>query len=81
MTQSIRSVARALLFKQALTANQVQAVYELPSCVATDQLDGTWDHLVFRVQRAINDYSSDGEKSNQVDACRAWLVKYTQTGD
>ena len=61
-----------------MTRQEQKAIDSVPSCVDLEQLDGTFAHVVHRVEHVV-DLAVEGEDSytrREARACRAWLAKH-----
>lgn len=61
-----------------MTSEQEEAVKTVPACVDLDQLDGTWEHIVFRVEHPVMLFKEgeDTYSRREANSCRKWLKKY-----
>jgi hypothetical protein len=56
---------------------QAAALLKIPDCVEVDGMDGTWEHVIFRVENVVFFYIKGGfYTTNEAASCRAWLRKY-----
>ena len=61
-----------------MTPEQAKAFRQVPRCVELEDLDGTWEHVVFRVEHVVS-LRSEGEDfytRREAEACRRWLAKH-----
>jgi hypothetical protein len=61
-----------------MSPEQVKALRKVPRCVELEDLDGTWEHVVFRVEHVVM-LRSEGEDfytRREAEACRRWLAKH-----
>ena len=61
-----------------MTPEQVKALRKVPRCVELEELDGTWEHVVYRVEHVVL-LRSEGEEfytRREAEACRKWLAKH-----
>lgn len=61
-----------------LTREQEKAVSKIHHCVELEQMDGTWEHYVFRVEHPVCIWL-EGERYytlRETRACLNWLKKY-----
>lgn len=61
-----------------MTEEQTAAIKKVPNCVELDGVDGTWEHVVFRVEHPVI-IRSEGEDfytQREANQCRRWLGKY-----
>jgi hypothetical protein len=61
-----------------MTPEQAKAFRQVPRCVELEDLDGTWEHVVFRVEHVVS-LRSEGEEfytRREAEACRKWLAKH-----
>lgn len=68
----------------SFSKEQNAAFKKIPACVDTDQLDGTWDHVVFRVEHPIIMFAENGEyfyTQREALACQKWLQKYASDSE
>ena len=61
-----------------MTKEQLAAMKKVPSCVELDQLDGTWEHVVFRVEHpvCIRSEGEDFYTLREARSCQRWLKKH-----
>lgn len=60
-----------------------KAVEAVPGCVELDGVDGTFEHVVFRVEHVVS-LRSEGEDFYsllEAKACQRWLRKYAPGSD
>jgi hypothetical protein len=55
-----------------------KAIERVPRCVEMEDLDGTFEHVIFRVEHVVMTYQEERDFYTrlQADACRKWLQKY-----
>lgn len=61
-----------------MTKDQANAIKKIPSCVELDEIDGTWEHYVYRVEHPVC-LRTEGENTytrREAIACQKWLRKY-----
>jgi hypothetical protein len=66
-----------------MTPEQLKAVKSVPSCVDKSELDGTFEHVVFRVEHVV-DLFLDGEDAytkREARSCVSWLKKNAPHSD
>ena len=59
-----------------LTPQQKTALRKAPSCVEMDELDGTWEHVVYRIEHPVCMQDDDSYTPDEVNECKKWLRKY-----
>jgi hypothetical protein len=56
---------------------QAEALLRIPDCVDVDDMDGTWENIVFRVENVVINYLKRGIYTTQeATSCRSWLRRY-----
>lgn len=61
-----------------LSAAQINALRKVPCCVELEDMDGTWEHVVYRVEHPVI-LRMQGENfytRREAVSCRKWLEKY-----
>ena len=61
-----------------MDSKQKEAVRRVPRCVDMEHMDGTWEHVVFRVEHPV-DVRSEGEDLytlREARNCQRWLRQY-----
>ena len=61
-----------------LTEDQLKAIAKIHDCVELEQIDGTWEHYVFRVEHPVCLWL-EGERfytKRETRACLNWLKTY-----
>ena len=61
-----------------MTSEQEKALAKVPACVELEQLDGTWEHVIYRVEHPVC-IRSEGEDTytrREALSCQRWLQKY-----
>lgn len=63
---------------RTMTKDQKKAMASVPSCVELEDMDGTWEHVVFRVEHPVWIRSEGGDFYTKREAlqCQRWLQKY-----
>jgi hypothetical protein len=61
-----------------LTKEQEQALQKVPSCVELDDMDGTWEHVVYRVEHPVilRMEGEDFYSKREAISCCKWLEKF-----
>ena len=62
-----------------MTDKQKKALAKVPDCVDLDGLDGTFEHVVFRVEHVVDVFRDEGEDiytAKEANACQKWLRMY-----
>jgi len=62
------------------TKTELNAIKRVPECVEMEGLDGTFDHVIFRVEHVVMIFREEGEDEfysrKEANACLRWLRKY-----
>jgi len=61
-----------------LTEEQTKALSKVPDCVGLEDMDGTWEHVVYRVEHPVM-LRMEGEDfytKREATSCRQWLEKF-----
>lgn len=61
-----------------LTEEQLKAMNKVPDCVELEDMDGTWEHVVYRVEHPviIRIEGEDFYTKREAISCRKWLENY-----
>lgn len=61
-----------------MTNDQKKAVDAVPSCVELEDMDGTFEHVVFRVEHVVIIYleGEDFYTRREASSCARWLKKH-----
>jgi hypothetical protein len=66
--------------EMSMNYHEEKAVEAVPECVDLEQLDGTFEHVVFRVEHVVMIFREEGEDEfysrKEANACFRWLKKY-----
>jgi hypothetical protein len=64
--------------KKELQALELQALKEVPDCVEMEGLDGTFEHVVFRVEHVVLIFEEGENWYTKLEAsrCKKWLKKF-----